>query len=166
MTFPARSTTAQCMSFAFLIHPIIAPPSIPTACWNQPSQKRGRRSPLSTRHGHSSAAHFFSSDAYLNATIDELRIYDGRLTPQEIAAHFKFGPDALALAVAVTASNAPAGLNLFWPAYAVGFALETSPAVDSPTSWTTVKVSPALNNDLWQLTMPATNFPQFYRLRR
>ena len=32
----------------------------------------------------------FGTDAWLNATIDELRIYDGRLTPQEIAANGQF----------------------------------------------------------------------------
>jgi hypothetical protein len=108
----------------------------------------------------------FSSDAYLNATIDELRLYDGRLTPEEIAADDKFGPDALALPVSMISSNAPSGLNLSWPAYATGFALETSPALDSTAAWTTVTSPPALNNDLWQITIPATNSAQFYRLRR
>ena len=37
----------------------------------------------------------WSGDAYLNASIDELRLYDGRLTPQEIATDYQFGPNAL-----------------------------------------------------------------------
>ncbi len=41
----------------------------------------------------------FSADPYLNGTIDEFRIYDGRLTPQEIATDYQFGPNALALPV-------------------------------------------------------------------
>ncbi len=108
----------------------------------------------------------FSGDAWLNATIDELRICDGRLTPEEIAADYRFGPDALALPVSVVSSNAPAGLSLSWPAYAVGFGLETSPALDAASAWTTLTSSPALNNDRWQFTIPTTNSAQFYRLRR
>ena len=107
----------------------------------------------------------FSADAYLNATIDELRIYDGRLSPQEIAADFQFGPDALALPVSLVSSNDPVNLYFSWPAYAVGFGLETVPALDG-TAWTTMAASPALNNDFWQATIPATNSAQFYRLRR
>ena len=108
----------------------------------------------------------WSGDAYLNASIDELRLYDGRLTPEQIAADYRFGPDALALPVSVISSNAPAGWNLSWPAYAVGFALETSPVLGSSAVWTTMTSLPALNNDLWQITIPATNSAQFYRLRR
>jgi hypothetical protein len=37
----------------------------------------------------------WSADAYLNASIDELRLYDGRLTPQEIATDYQSGPDSL-----------------------------------------------------------------------
>jgi arabinan endo-1,5-alpha-L-arabinosidase len=37
----------------------------------------------------------WSADAYLNAGIDELRLYDGRLTPQEIVTDYQSGPDAL-----------------------------------------------------------------------
>lgn len=104
----------------------------------------------------------FSPDAWLNASIDEFRIYDGRLTPEEIAADYKFGPDALALPVSIVSSN----LNLSWPAYAVGFGLEATPALGVSPTWSSVTSAPALNNDRWQFTMPATNTAQFYRLRR
>jgi beta-xylosidase len=108
----------------------------------------------------------WSGDAYLNASIDELRLYDDRLTPQQIAADYEFGPDALALPVSMVSSNTPAGWNLSWPACAVGFALETSPALGGSAVWTAVPASPAINNDLWQITIPTTNSTRFYRLRR
>ena len=41
----------------------------------------------------------FAADPYLNATIDELRIYDGLITASQIAADLKAGPDVLALPV-------------------------------------------------------------------
>ncbi len=105
----------------------------------------------------------WSGDAYLNATIDEFRIYDGRLTPQEIATDFQFGPAALALPVPITQSNSPPNLSLAWPAWAVGFAAQGSSDL---ANWTTNGLAPALINDLWQLSLPPTNSAQFIRLRR
>ena len=108
----------------------------------------------------------FSGDAWLNATIDEFRIYDGRLTPEEIATDYQFGPDALALPVMLTQSNSPASLTLSWPSWAAGFAPETISTLAPGTNWSTVTPSPALANDRWQLALPKTNSAQFFRLRR
>ena len=107
----------------------------------------------------------FSADGWLNATIDEFRIYDGRLTPPEIAANFTAGPDALALPVNLDSSDAPANLTLLWPAYAVGFVPEST-VNPGGAAWLPVAQPPALANDRWQLTLPKTNDTQFYRLRR
>jgi hypothetical protein len=92
--------------------------------------------------GHS----LFSADPYLNAAIDEFRIYDGRLTPQQIAADFQFGPNALALPVTLGQTNTPGGLTLSWPSWAAGFVAQSS--VDL-ANWTTNGLAPALANDLW-----------------
>ena len=108
----------------------------------------------------------FSSDAWLNATIDEFRIYDGRLTPEEIAANYKFGPDALALPVTLVQSNAATGLTLSWPSWAAGFAPETTSALGTNPVWTLAAQSPTLVSDRWWLTQSMTNGQVFYRLRR
>ncbi len=105
----------------------------------------------------------FSTDAYLTATIDEFRIYDGRLTPPEIATDFQFGPDNLALPVALTQTNSPANLALSWPSWAVGFAPLGSADL---LAWTTNNFSPALANDRWTLLISKTNTASFYRLKR
>jgi hypothetical protein len=106
----------------------------------------------------------FSSDGWLNATIDELRIYDGRLTPQEIATDYQFGPDALALPVTLVRSNAAASLTFSWPSWAVGFGLQTAPALGA--AWTPAAPSPTLASDQWWLTQFTTNGQGFYRLQR
>ena len=106
----------------------------------------------------------FSADGWLNATIDEFRIYDGRLTPQEIATDYKFGPDALALPVTLLQSNSASSLTFSWPSWAAGFVLETTPALS--TSWTTATPFPTLVSDRWWLTQFKTNSQGFYRLRR
>ncbi len=105
----------------------------------------------------------WSGDAYLNATINEFRIYDGRLTPQEIVTDFQFGPDNLALPVSLTQSNSAGTLLLSWPSWAVGFAAQSSADL---ATWTTNGLAPSLFNDLWQWTQPQTNSSQFFRLRR
>lgn len=48
--------------------------------------------PVNNRLGKSS----FSADPGLTASIDEVRVYDHALTPEEIAAAFKAGPDTVA----------------------------------------------------------------------
>jgi hypothetical protein len=105
----------------------------------------------------------WSADAWLNASIDEFRVYDGRLTPDEIATDFKFGPDALALPITLAQSGTAPDLNFSWPSYALGFTLEANS--DLTGNWS-VTGAPILSNDLWPLTLPATNDVQFFRLRR
>ena len=109
--------------------------------------------------GHS----LFSADPYLNASIDEFRIYDGRLTAQQIATDFQFGPNALALAVTLGQTNTPASLTLSWPSWAIGFAAQSSTNL---TSWMTNGLAPALANDLWSVAVSKTNAVNFYRLQR
>lgn len=108
----------------------------------------------------------FSADAWLNATIDELRIYDGRLTPEEITADDAAGPDALALPVSLDVSWSGPNLTFSWPAYGVGFVPETSPSLGPDAAWMPLPEIPLLNNDQWTVTLPATNSAAFYRLRR
>ena len=67
---------------------------------------------------------------------------------------------------AIVTSNSAAGLTLSWPAYAVGFALESSSAVAPSVAWSPVAQAPALINDRWMLTVPTTGDARSYRLRR
>jgi hypothetical protein len=108
----------------------------------------------------------FNSDAWLNASISELRIYDGTLSPQEIAVNDEFGPDTLATPVSVARTNSGAGLQLTWPSYDVGFTLQSSTNTANPAGWSPVTNALALSNDLWMVTIPKTNGAQFFRLRR
>ncbi len=106
----------------------------------------------------------FSSDAWLNATIDELRIYDGRLTPQEIAANDQYGPDSLVLPVTLLQSNSVAGLTLSWPSWAAGFVPQSAP--NPGAIWTSLVQTPTLAGNQWSLTVATTNSANFYRLQR
>jgi len=106
----------------------------------------------------------FSGDAWLNATIDEFRIYDGRLSPEEIKANYMFGPDALALPVTIAASNSNTITTLAWPSWAIGFKAETTADLSSGNWFSTV--APMLLGDQWQVALTKTNAVQFVRLKR
>ena len=105
----------------------------------------------------------FNADAWLNATIDELRIYDGRLAQQEIATDYRFGPDVLASPVSIVVTNAAGVLSLSWPSWAVGFALQSSTNL---AAWTTSGLYSTLANDQWTVSTLKTNAANFYRLQR
>jgi arabinan endo-1,5-alpha-L-arabinosidase len=107
----------------------------------------------------------FSADAWLNATIGEFRIYDGRLTPEEIAVNYQFGPDALALPVSLAPSNSPTHITLSWPAWAVGFNAEATSDLAAET-WTSVTPVPNLATDRWSVSVPKTNVAKMFRLKR
>jgi hypothetical protein len=108
----------------------------------------------------------FGTDAWLNATIDELRIYDGRLTPAEITANELSGPNALALPISLGMSAAASNLMVTWPSYGIGFTAESSPALGASAVWSPVVGSPTLISNQWWLTLPMTNNTTFIRLIR
>jgi len=71
----------------------------------------------------------FASDAYLNGTIDELRLYAGRLTPEQIAANYIAGPGVLKVPSVsetnITFTSSGGELTLSWPADHTGWRLQS-----------------------------------------
>jgi hypothetical protein len=108
----------------------------------------------------------FGSDAWLNATIDEFRIYDGRLAPDDIAADYAAGPDTLYQAVSLQIARTSGGYTLNWPSYAPGFALESRPWLGAGAAWTPVNGTAAISNGWYWLTATATDSNAFFRLHR
>jgi arabinan endo-1,5-alpha-L-arabinosidase len=108
----------------------------------------------------------WSADAYLNGTIDELRLYNGRLSPQQIAADALAGPDVLHVPSLVPTNIAFAGnggaLNLFWPADHTGWHLQVQTNGLAHTNWMDVLGSGSTN----AVTLPVdpTQANVFYRL--
>jgi hypothetical protein len=108
---------------------------------------------------------------YLNGTIDELRLYDGRLTPQQIAADDLAGPNVLAAPpIATNSTNitytvSGNTLTLSWPADHIGWQLQIQTnnlAAGLSTNWFVVPNSTATNS----VTEPVNliNGCVFYRL--
>jgi hypothetical protein len=117
---------------------------------------------VSATIGHSPFA-----DPGINGSVDEFRIYNGLLAPDEIQASDVIGPNAL-LATNATVKVTRNGSNvvLSWPVAAAGFSVQGKSTIVGG-SWQTVTNAPTLvGTNNWQVTVPATGGPQFLRLWR
>jgi len=108
----------------------------------------------------------FNAHPWFKGSIDEFRIYDGRLTSGEIAANHAAGPDGLALPVTLEPVFAGGNVELSWPAYAIGYGAESTPDLTPPATWLPCVEQPSLVNDRWQWVTPMGNSPELFRLRR
>jgi hypothetical protein len=107
-------------------------------------------------------------DPGITGSIDEYRIYEGRLSLEEIQASDVLGPD-----VVLSTTNAPlsakasgGNIVLTWPAASAGFAVEGKSSLSPNTPWTTLTNAPTLVGSQWELILPTTGGDQFYRLVR
>jgi hypothetical protein len=106
-------------------------------------------------------------DPGISGSVDEYRIYQGRLSPEEIEASDVIGPN-LTLSTNATLSASVSGGNIIlsWPVANAGFAVETKASISNGTPWTTLTNAPILVGNQWQLTLPDTGTSQFYQLIR
>jgi alpha-L-arabinofuranosidase len=113
------------------------------------------------------AKSLYSGDPYPDLILDEFRIYNGALSPQEITASQALGPDVLLSTTgpALTVVLADKNLTLSWPAASAGFGLETRTNLVSG-AWAPVAVPPQLGGSSWQVTVPVTGNEQYFRLQR
>lgn len=68
----------------------------------------------------------------------------------------------------VSLSLARAGTNavITWPGFASEFNVESRTNLVGTNAWTTISSQPVLSNNVFQITLPATNAPRFFRLKR
>jgi hypothetical protein len=114
-------------------------------------------------------ASLYSSDPTLNASINEFRIYNGVLTPAQIAADYALGPDQLlGTAVNTSLSATISGSNLIvkWPTSSALVTLLTSSSLGSGSVWTPVSAALTVSGGNYQVTIPATGSAQFFRLQQ
>ena len=110
---------------------------------------------------------FAYGDPYLAGSIDEFRIYGGRLLPGDIAASDIIGPNQLLTSTAsLKATRVGGDLVLSWPVAASGFTLESSPKLGSGAIWTPVGMTPTVVGATNQVTLTPSGSIMFYRLQR
>ena len=107
------------------------------------------------------------NDPGINGSVDEYRIYRGRLSPEEITASDVLGPNQTLSTVAPLKVTAGAGsVVLSWPVATAGFAVEASPDISNASNWSTLTNAPTLSGTNWQLTLPTSGTARFLRLVR
>lgn len=110
----------------------------------------------------------FSSDPYLNADIDEFRIYDDRLTAAEIADNYAAGPDMVYQPIWFSWTNTVGDLTFEWPTYPAGYAMAYSTALNTNTIWSPMAL-PWPEDGNYTLTVPMDSISTsnaFFRLQR
>jgi hypothetical protein len=107
-------------------------------------------------------------DSYLTGSINEFRIYSGRLLPDEIAASDVVGPDTvLTTNVSMSAASSGAGhAALSWPVAGPGFTLYSSPTLGVGAMWTVVPHAIAVVGRNYQVTVSSADGTKFFRLKR
>jgi hypothetical protein len=117
---------------------------------------------VSTTIGHSPF-----NDPGINGSVDEFRIYSGRLAPDEIQASDVLGPSVLLTnRASMKALRSGTNVVLSWPIAAAGFSVQAKSNIVGGT-WVTLTNAPALvGTNNWQVTIPASGSPRFLRLWR
>ena len=101
-------------------------------------------------------------DSGMQGSVQEFRIYNGALSPQQVAENQAFGPAKMAgpaLSVSISGGN----LVVSWPLSAAGFTLQSRSSLTSGT-WAAVTASPQTVNNTFQVTVPLSGTSQFFRL--
>jgi alpha-L-arabinofuranosidase len=108
----------------------------------------------------------YTDDAYLDWSLQELRIYNGALSPVEIAASDALGPGQLlsnAPPPVIASLVAGGNLSLSWPLTGAGFTVLSSSNLAGP--WSPVaSPSPQIIDDQWQVTVPVGTGDQYFML--
>lgn len=105
-------------------------------------------------------------DPGMKGSVQEFRIYNGVLQPDEMAATQLLGPNQLLSNASPVLSVFSAGssLTLSWPLASAGFTLMSSPSL-APSAWVPVPTIPQIvNSNQWQVSLPVAESDQFYRL--
>ncbi len=103
-------------------------------------------------------------DPYLTASIDEFRIYNGRLFGDELTSTQALGPNAvLNPATPLSVSLGGGNITLRWPVNGPGTP-QSSPTLGAGAVWTSLSSNPAIVGTNYQLVVPVTGAAQFFRL--
>jgi hypothetical protein len=106
-------------------------------------------------------------DPGITGSVDEYRIYQGRLSPEEILASDLLGPNATlsTSGASLKASISGGNITLSWPLANAGFSVQSKSSLSSPT-WLTLTNPPTVVGNQWEVTVPNSGGAQFFRLWR
>jgi alpha-L-arabinofuranosidase len=110
----------------------------------------------------------YSNDSYFDLNLDELRIYNGALSANDIAATQVLGPDQLLSNDSPVINGALSGGNiaLSWPVASAGYTVLTATNLIAGR-WSAVSApAPQIVGSQWIISIPITNTEQYFRLQK
>jgi hypothetical protein len=106
-------------------------------------------------------------DPYMAGSINEFRIYSGRLLSDEIAASDIAGPNTvLTTNVSMSATASGGATKLSWPVASPGFTLYSSPTLGAGAVWTVATNAVSIVGQNYQVSISSTSGTKFFRLKR
>jgi Concanavalin A-like lectin/glucanases superfamily/Bacterial Ig-like domain (group 2) len=109
----------------------------------------------------------YFTDPFLNATIDEFRIYNGPLTPGQIAADNALGPNQLrgtSTSVSLAVTNSAGNTVLSWSTNSALVDVYATPVLGPGATWTRVAGALTVSGGNYQLSLPMSGSTRFFRL--
>ncbi|HUR44291.1 MAG TPA: LamG-like jellyroll fold domain-containing protein [Candidatus Saccharimonadales bacterium] len=106
------------------------------------------------------------NDPYFKGSFNEFRIYEGAMTPSQVAASFTGGPDASVSAPRLSIARSGANYIVSYPAGNCDFFLESTSELGPNAQWLPVLVAPSQNGDNVEYSVPAQGPTQFFRLSK
>jgi hypothetical protein len=137
------------------------------SAWNQTI---GNNYTNSTGTYQFSSVYGFNSNGnypYINAQIDEMRIYNGDLNAKAVAATQILGPNTLLSNTAyLSAAYSAHSLTFSWPIVNGAFSLYSSPVLGANAVWTPVPGTQSVVGSNYQMSISTTNASMFFRLQQ
>jgi hypothetical protein len=106
----------------------------------------------------------YSADPMMVGAVNEVRVYQGRMTAPQAAASWSLGPNMTLLDVKLGFQLGPGALTLSWPTNAAAFTLQAAAQAGPGAVWLPVPGSPQTVGASLQITLPLTNSARFFRL--
>jgi hypothetical protein len=111
-------------------------------------------------------------DPGMQGSVDEFRVYNGVLSPDQVAADYILGPNALSTppptGVSLGASVSAGNLVISWPVSGTtGYSLYTSSTIGPNAVWTLVSTTTTVVGQNNQVSVPTSGggTSQFYELK-
>jgi hypothetical protein len=105
------------------------------------------------------------NDPFFLGDFDEFRIWNGAMTPTQVAASFTAGPNVPFCGLCLQIQPGPGKTVIIsWPASPIGLSLENSAVIGPDAFWSPVTQVPVLDGDTLRVTVPANQASVFYRL--
>jgi hypothetical protein len=104
----------------------------------------------------------------MQGSVSEFRIYNGVLSPIQVAATQALGTNQLLSSASpkLSASISEGNLTLSWPLTSAGFSLYSSSTLGGNAGWKLASGTQAVVGSNVQVTIPATGTASFFQLRQ